>query len=119
MGYVRLQECSDWGNLYLTLPGEGLAGPWKTASSERGIRFQDGQRVHIRWPNNEQTVETIVHRVFRSTVSDMGHSYPVENRRPGIELEVRGVKHWEPLAELDVLAEDVVAGKPPAEETES
>ena len=109
MGYVRLQQCNDWGYLYLALPGTGLT-KHGMADQKRGLNFNDGQRLHVRWPDNSQTEETIVHRTFHGKICDMGHSYPIEYTRPGVEQSVRGVKHWTPLADLDVLEEDVVMG---------
>src|SRR5271157_5597309 len=109
MGYVRLEKGNDWGTRYLTLPGQSLGGTFRTADQKRGIKFHDGQRIHIRWPDNSQSEETIVHKEYRAHISDHGHEYDVNGKEPGVEIVTRGVKHWTSLSELDVLEEDVVA----------
>jgi len=104
--YVRLKEHSDWGTLYLALPGKGLS-PSGTSSASRGLKFRDGQKVHVRWPDKSETLETIVLKTHREHISDMGHEYDVTCKRPGVETSLRGRKIWTPLAELDVLVSDL------------
>ncbi len=110
-GYVRLQEGNDWGALYLTLPGQALGGTFQTSDRKRGLKFRDGQLVSIRWPDGSMTEESLVHKEFQSQISDHGHLESVTNNRPGVVVNVRGVKHWTPLADLDVLAEDVAPAR--------
>lgn len=107
MGYVRLQEYDDWGRKYLALPGHGLRGEFRTADARLGLVFINGQRIHVKWPDNSQSVETIVHKAHRSTVGDTGGVYSVEYLRPGVETETNGVTHWVSLADLFVLEEDL------------
>ena len=107
--YIRLERHNDWGVDYLSLPGKGLS-PYGTANAKTyGIQFRAGQSVRVRWPDNTQTTETVALRTVCDTVYDMGHEYPVSFQQPGVETSVRGTVHWTPLADLDVLDEDVLA----------
>lgn len=109
MTWVRLEERNDWGHSYLAMPGKGLEGPFRTANRKLGIPFRDGQRIHVRWPDGSETEETITHREFPFTIGDHGHDYRSTDTRPGVETSVRGMKHWVPLADVDVRVEDLPA----------
>jgi hypothetical protein len=110
-GYVRLEKGNDWGTRYLSLPGQALGGAFNTADQKRGIKFHDGQRVHVRWPDGSLTEESIALKEYKTQVMDGGNTTNVSGKEPGFEIVVRGVKLWTPLAELDVLAEDVAPTK--------
>jgi len=112
MGYIRLEEHSEWGSFYLALPGKGRT-VHGTVNRSLGLKFQDGQRVHIRWPDNSQSEEVIKHRKETVDMGDHGRSYVVRSIRHGVELQVRGMTFWVSLADLWVLEEDV---SPPGEE---
>jgi hypothetical protein len=113
MGYIRLERYNDWGTNYLSLPGEGTSGPFRTANFKNAIKVQDGQLVHVRWPDNSQTIETIAHHEFRSSYGDHGHTYEARYKIPGFEVDSHGIKQFVPLDHVDVLAEDLaVASKP-------
>jgi hypothetical protein len=106
MAYVKLEVNNDWGTEYLSLPGKGLSKAG-TASVKLGIKFREGQKLHVQWPSGKRRVEEVVMRTHRTRVSDMGHDYDVKYDVPGIMASLQGIETFVPLSKLEVLEEDL------------
>lgn len=100
--WVKLEEHSDWGNIYFAFPGRGLRGPFGTADQKLGIRLNKGDRIRVRWPDLWITEEYIVNKIVSSDVSDHGNSYKVESLLHGFETTVHGITFWVRLSEVEV-----------------
>lgn len=101
-GWTKLGRGNDWGVEYIA-PADKVHDAGGFASAQRGLKFKDGDRVHVRWPDGSILSTAIVHKAYDTTVGDMGHVYPVHYELPGIEVEHHGVKAWLPLDSVELL----------------
>ncbi len=53
-------------------------------------RLSAGQVVDVRWPNGAVSAEVIEARPYSTSVSDMGHNYPVNTERMVVCTATRG-----------------------------
>jgi len=106
----KLERGDDWGHVYFAYEGEANSESGFGNASRR-LAINAGDKLKIRWPNGATQTRKIVMRQFHTTVSDMGHSYPVSYELPGIEQNVRGVITWLPLDAVEVEAGIATVGR--------
>lgn len=102
--WVRLQEGSDWGRVYYALPGKLLANGH--ASISNGLPLREGSMT-IRMPDGTVLHACLQRRVSTDTVSDHGHSYPVEQVRFGFSFQFHGISVWVPITEVELRLADL------------
>ena len=109
--YTKIYEAGSWGyRFYLT---EQDFKDLKTQSPlpydvvGKKLKFCDGQKVRIKWPNGKKTTETL--RVRRETehVCDHGKSESVTNEIPYILTKVSGKSVETTLGGLEICLEDI------------
>lgn len=106
MNFVRLEEGDDWGRRYLALPGKRLNARGFYDARECGLRFEEGDMVHVRFPDGTVALAELTMVTSTATVSDHGHANSVTSRLPHVTLESRGIRSKVPLKELEVLEAD-------------
>lgn len=92
-GWRKPVLINDWGSeAYFLKAIMSDAGTWGHSEQDQTQRLKTGDRLEVRWPNNRVTVETLKSVKCHSSVSDMGHEYPVSYDQVYIETEVNGHK---------------------------
>ncbi len=91
MDYVKLEEYDSWGARYYAIEGTGLT-PHGTADTALELEFYDGQRIHVKWPDNTETVETVRMRDYRESIRDHSQSYEVTGQLPSIPIKIHGLE---------------------------
>lgn len=98
--WMRLRRGNDWGKEYLAPEPLGAGG---YADARRAVVFAEGEAIHVRWPNGDETTERVSIRTTTQTVSDHGVTSSPTSEVPGIYVETWGTITWVPLdANLEV-----------------
>jgi hypothetical protein len=88
MAWTTLKRGNDWGHEYLAPEPLDERG---YASANRGLKFENGQTVRVRFPDGTEASLPVRLRHTSTTVGDMGHTYPVEFDLPYIAVTTHGV----------------------------
>ncbi len=103
--YKKLGRANDWGADYIGWEGETLTPGGFADSRKLALKVSDGDKVKVRWPDGHESVETIEHRNYKFSVSDMGHEYTSSYDLPGFSVSVHGTNVWLPLDKVELWKE--------------
>ena len=104
--WIKLERGNDWGAEYFGLPGKSRSSYGTCSIREFGLKFEEGGKIKIRWPDGKESTETIKHKNMHATVSDHGHETTVNYGLAGFEVKVHGVPSWFPLDVVEIWHED-------------
>ncbi|MDE2104351.1 MAG: hypothetical protein KGL39_44345 [Patescibacteria group bacterium] len=103
--WYKLETGNDWGYRFFIDPRMKDSS---RASREFELKFFNGQKADIKWPDGFESIERLVTKSFYDKVYDMGHSYEVSYTLVGVVGDFHGVKKWIPLDKVEIWLRDKV-----------
>ena len=95
--FLRLHQYNNWMAItYHLAPSLG----------DKRVVLKPGE-VRIKWPDGHQESVKLECRPNHTTVSDMGHEYPVIQNFYGFMTRTHGVDAWVDIASVGICRDDV------------
>lgn len=87
--YVKLYQVNNWMSISYQY-------------GDTAIKLTEGSSVNIEWPDGQLDKMVLSKKTYHTTVSDMGHEYPVVQEFFGFFVRIHGVSAWVDLADVKV-----------------